>query len=136
MPGSVPRPDRPGMMIPRHPAILLALLTASLVAGGPSAVAADASSCLSARDTRAAVEQGRATPLAVVKRNVERSTGGDMLRARLCVVERDRLVYVLTVLRRDGQVVTLQVESRGGSTQHVETRAPRLDRREATQTAN
>jgi uncharacterized membrane protein YkoI len=100
-----------------------------------AAIAADGPTCLSARDSRTAVEQGRASPLAVVKRNAERSTGGEMLRARLCSAEEGRLVYLLTMLRRDGQVVTLQVEARGGGTRHVETRPPRLERRD-TPTAN
>ena len=105
-----------------------------LVAATPS-LAQDA--CLSAREARTAVAQGRALDFAGIKRSVENATGGDVLRARLCR-QHGRLVYNLTLLRPGGQVVGMWVDAANGEHGPLE-HGPLpgwLDRREAQRPGN
>jgi uncharacterized membrane protein YkoI len=93
----------------RH--FLVALIV--LAATGPAA-AADPPACLSQDQRRAAVATHRAIPLARAMRDVRRRTAGaEVVGARLCYHGSD-LVYVLTVLARDGKVVRASVNAASG----------------------
>ena len=63
---------------------------------------------------RAAVATHRAIPLARVVRDVRQATAGaEVVSARLCY-HGDELVYVLTVLTRDGKVFRVSVNAASG----------------------
>ena len=84
-----------------------------LVAAGPAA-AADPPTCLSPDQRRAAVATHRAIPLARAVRDVRhRLAGAEVVGARLCY-HGDELVYVLTVLARDGKVTRASVNAASG----------------------
>jgi uncharacterized membrane protein YkoI len=84
-----------------------------LAAGGPAA-AADPPTCLSPDQRRAAVATHRAIPLARAVRDVRhRVAGAEVVGARLCY-HGDELVYVLTVLARDGKVTRASVNAASG----------------------
>lgn len=95
-------------------AALLGVLAASSVARGDDEPPA-AMVCLTPREARSAVAEGRALAFAPVKRSAESSSGGEVLRARLCEIE-GRLAYVLTLLRHGGQVITMIVDAGNGAT--------------------
>jgi len=86
-----------------------ALMIALLVAG---AARADDTRCLDKEQQRAAIASGKAVSLGVAVKAVKRR--GEVVRARLC--ERGKvLVYMLTVLARDGKVVRVTVDATSGS---------------------
>jgi uncharacterized membrane protein YkoI len=87
------------------PALTFALLTVD-----PTA-AADWR-CLSKEQQRTAIVSGKAVRLGVALKAVKRR--GDVVRARLCEGE-NGLVYVLTVLARDGKVTRVTVDATSGS---------------------
>jgi uncharacterized membrane protein YkoI len=90
------------------------LLALVVLAAACPAVAADPSVCLSQDQRRAAVTSHRAIPLARAVRDVRRRTAGaEVVSARLCYRGSD-LVYVLTVLARDGKVVRASVNAASG----------------------
>ena len=90
---------------------LLALIV--LAAAGPAA-AADAPTCLSQEQRRAVVATHRAIPLARAMRDLRhRTAGAEVVGARLCYRGND-LVYVLTVLARDGKVIRASVNAASG----------------------
>ena len=84
-----------------------------IVAAGPAA-AADPAVCLSQEQRRAAVATHRAIPLAHAVRDVRSHLAGEVIRARLCY-HGDDLVYVLTVLARDGKVTRTSVNAASGA---------------------
>jgi len=89
---------------------LLALV--ALAAAGPAAAADPA--CLSQDQRRAAVATHRAIPLARAVRDIRRrAAGAEVVGARLCYRGSD-LVYVLTVLARDGKVTHASVNAASG----------------------
>jgi uncharacterized membrane protein YkoI len=96
------------MACARH--YLLALVV--LAVPGPGA-AADPP-CLSQDQRRAVVASHRAIPLARAVRDVRRrAAGAEVVGARLCYRGSD-LVYVLTVLARDGKVTHASVNAASG----------------------
>jgi uncharacterized membrane protein YkoI len=91
-----------------------ALLTAAIVlAPGPSAAAAEARHCLSGEEQRAAIASGKAVPLATVIHTLHRLPK-DVIKAQLCQ-EPERLIYMLTVLGRDGKVKREVVDATSGA---------------------
>jgi uncharacterized membrane protein YkoI len=84
---------------------------ALLVAAGPAA-AAEPDGCLSAEQRRAAIAAHKAVPVARAMRVARASHGGEVVRAQLC--DRNGLVYVLTVLARDGKVHRVTVDAATG----------------------
>jgi uncharacterized membrane protein YkoI len=83
-----------------------------LAVAGP-AWAADPA-CLTQEQRRAAVASHRAIPLARAVRDVRRRTAGaEVVGARLCY-RGSELVYVLTVLARDGKVIRASVNAASG----------------------
>src|ERR1041384_5417182 len=85
----------------------LALVALLLAVLAPlSAFPADAEPrmrCLTRDQQRTAITERRAVPLAAVRKSVRARVPGEMVRARLCQ-EAERLIYLLTVLPRDGKV--------------------------------
>jgi len=89
-------------------AILLLGLSASPL------IAADPQACLTRAEQQAAVAGGQAVPLGDAIRAVRgRVRGRQVVRAQLCR-EAKGLVYVLTVLARDGRVTHARVEALSG----------------------
>ncbi|MGB7042766.1 MAG: hypothetical protein WBD83_24715, partial [Xanthobacteraceae bacterium] len=68
--------------------------------------------CLDQRERRA--EAGKLVPLAAAMRTARARMPGTVVRARLCRGN-DGLVYVLTVLARDGKVARLTVDAVKGT---------------------
>jgi uncharacterized membrane protein YkoI len=98
-------------MVRVHACALALVLT---VAAGPAA-AAESGACLTQEQRRAAVATHRAIPLARAVRDVRSHlTGAEVVRARLCYQGED-LVYVLTVLARDGKVIRASVNAASGA---------------------
>jgi uncharacterized membrane protein YkoI len=90
------------------------LLTLVLLAAAGPAAAADPPACLSQEQRRAAVASHRAIPLARAVRDVRhRTAGAEVVGARMCY-RGSELVYVLTVLARDGKVVRASVNAASG----------------------
>ena len=82
-------------------------------AAGPAA-AADPPTCLSQDQRRAAVATHRAIPLPRAVRDVRhRAAGAEVVGARLCY-HGSELVYVLTVLARDGKFTRASVNAASG----------------------
>jgi uncharacterized membrane protein YkoI len=95
-----------------------ALIALVLVMLGPlSVVPADAEQrmrCLTRDQQRSAITERRALPLATVRNSVRAKVPGEMVRARLCQ-EPERLIYLLTVLPRDGKVRRVIVDAKSGN---------------------
>jgi uncharacterized membrane protein YkoI len=100
----------------RIPAIAVLLIGLSVPA------AAAERSCLSKAEQRAAISNGQAMTLAAAIRSVRGSVRGrgsrEVVRARLCR-QADSLVYVLTVLARDGKVTHTTVDATSGKVVEV-----------------
>ena|ERR1700742_362797 len=90
------------------------LLGAALACAVPGVVAAaERKACLSQDERRTIISTHKAVPLARAIHVVKARVGGDVLKARLCRQERG-LVYVLTVLARDGKVIQARVDAADG----------------------
>ncbi len=101
----------------------LPMLLAALMAN--PAAADEPRVCLSKAEQRAAISNGQAVPLATAIRSVrsvraaKRSRGGrEVIKASLCKDPKG-LVYVLTVLARDGKVTHTTVEATSGKVVEV-----------------
>ena len=70
--------------------------------------------CLTRDQQRTAIDERRAVPLAAVRKSVRARVPGEMVRARLCQ-EPERLIYLLTVLPRDGKVRRVTVDAKSGT---------------------
>jgi uncharacterized membrane protein YkoI len=91
---------------------LLAILVLLLAVHRPAS-ADDALRCLSRNEQRAAIADGKAMPLATVRRTLRQKVPGELVRARLCH-QSERLMYLLTVLARDGKVRHASVDAANG----------------------
>ena len=89
------------------------MLGLALSCGANAAFGAERKSCLSPEEGRAALAAQKAVPIVRAMRVVKARIGGDVVRARLCRQERG-LVYVLTVLARDGKVSEARVDAADG----------------------
>ena len=78
-----------------------------------TAAGAERKACLSQEERRTIITTRKAVPLARAMRVVKARIGGEVVRARLCRQERG-LVYVLTVLARDGKVTQARVDAADG----------------------
>jgi uncharacterized membrane protein YkoI len=95
-----------------HPRVLM--LTLVLAGAAPDmAAAADRKACLTPEQRRAAIAAHKAVPLTRAMRTVKARIHGDVVNARLCQREKG-LVYVLTVLARDGKVTEAMVDAADG----------------------
>jgi uncharacterized membrane protein YkoI len=77
------------------------------------AAAAERKSCLSPDERRAVIAAHKAVPLAHAMQVVKSKLRGEVVKARLCRQELG-LVYVLTVLARDGKVTQARVDAADG----------------------
>ncbi len=75
-------------------------------------LAADQQACMTRDQQQTAVTDGKAVPLASALKAVQ-GRGRQVVRAQLCHAEKG-LVYVLTVLARDGKVTRVRVDAAGG----------------------
>lgn len=79
-----------------------------------SLIAADEQPCLTRYQQQTAVERGEAVPLAAaIKAARGHARGRQVVKAQLCQ-EAKGLVYVLTVLARDGKVTHARVDAVNG----------------------
>jgi uncharacterized membrane protein YkoI len=88
------------------------MVVAIMVAPGPG-VAAEPRHCLTGDEQRAAIASGKTVPLATVIHALHRAPK-DVIKAQLCQ-EPERLVYLLTLLGRDGKVKRAVVDAVNGS---------------------
>jgi hypothetical protein len=89
-------------------------LAASLLLAAPAhGLAADPPHCLSGNEQRAAIAIGKAVPLASVMSALHLAPR-EVVKARLCQ-EPDRLIYMLTLLGRDGRVNRAIVDAANGA---------------------
>jgi uncharacterized membrane protein YkoI len=111
--GSARKAIMPFMVIQKMALLALALL----VLGSLSIRSVEAEQrmrCLTGEQQRTAIAERRAVPLAAVRRSVRARVPGELVRARLCQ-ESERLIYLLTVLPRDGKVRRVVVDAKNGA---------------------
>jgi uncharacterized membrane protein YkoI len=84
----------------------------ALVCAAP-AMAAERKACLSPAERNAAIAARKAVPLGRAMRTVRAKLPGEVVNARLCQQARG-LVYVLTVLSRNGKVTQARVDAADG----------------------
>jgi uncharacterized membrane protein YkoI len=95
------------------PLRILVFLSLSVAVSAGESRAAEPGQCLSPEQRRAAVASHQATPLARAMRHAKARIGGEVVRARLCR-SGNGLVYVLTVLARDGKVTRAIIDAASG----------------------
>jgi hypothetical protein len=94
---------------------VLPLLAAALLVAAAPARAAEPLHCLSREEQRAAIAAGSAVPLASVIELLKLGKR-EVVQARLChEPPSDRLVYLLTLLGRDGKVRRTTVDAATGT---------------------
>jgi uncharacterized membrane protein YkoI len=98
------------------PAMVCAALLAALALPAPAS-AAELHACLTKSEQRAAISHGQAVTLATAIRAARGSVRGrgnrEVVRAQLCRAD-GRLVYMLTVLAKDGKVTHTNVDASSG----------------------
>ena len=97
-------------------ALIAALTFAGLIVQGLTVqvLAAEAArACLNKEAQREAIASGKAIPLAQAMRAVHRRPG-EVVKARLCQ-DTKGLVYLLTLLARDGKVTRATIDASNGS---------------------
>jgi uncharacterized membrane protein YkoI len=96
---------------------VLALAATLTALAAPAPAAADENACLSKAEQRAALSSGQTVTLATAIRSARGSVRGrgsrEVVRARLCREEKG-LVYLLTLLTRDGKVTHTAVDATSG----------------------
>ena len=90
------------------------LLVGLLLGCVAPAAAAERRHCLTPQERKAAIAARKAVPLARAMRVVKAKIGGEVVGARLCRQEPKGLVYVLTVLARNGKVTQARVDAADG----------------------
>jgi uncharacterized membrane protein YkoI len=94
---------------------IVAGLWLALTASSGSAAEASTLRCLSKDQQRSAVGSGKAVALAKAIRASKRRSPGEVVRARLCQEDGGSLVYVLTVLSRNGKVTRTVIDAADGA---------------------
>jgi uncharacterized membrane protein YkoI len=89
------------------------LLAAPILAIPRPVTAAEAAHCLSGEEQRAAIASGKSMALAAVIHSLHRAPR-DVIKAQLCE-EPERLIYMLTLLGRDGKVKRAIVDATNGA---------------------
>ena len=69
--------------------------------------------CLASHDVRALVERGEVLPVHKVMQIARHHFSGEIVKARLCP-EQDRLIYLLTLLDKTGQIRLVAMDARNG----------------------
>ena len=95
-------------------AFRFAVAALTVLSLAPACAAELAHDCLDQKERRAESEGGRVVRLATALRAARSKMPGTLVRARLCRSS-DGLVYVLTVLARDGKVARLTVDAVKGT---------------------
>ena len=94
--------------------IIALAATVSGLAGVPTdAVADKPSACLSRDKRREVIAAGQVVTLAAAIRTSRSKVSGQVVKARLCQSPKG-LVYLLTVLARDGKVARLTIDAQSG----------------------
>src|ERR1700684_3995286 len=106
---SAPRSGYPMRFARRFAVAALTILSLA-----PVRAAELAHDCLDQKERRAEIESGRVVRLDAAMQAARSKMPGTLVRARLCHGN-DGLVYVLTVLARDGKVARLTVDAVKGS---------------------
>jgi uncharacterized membrane protein YkoI len=76
--------------------------------------------CLSRNEQRAAIASGSVVSLARARRSLrQRGIKGELVSARLCRTTHQHLIYLLTLLPRDGKVRRATVNAATGKLVHV-----------------
>ena len=101
----------------------LALIALMLVLFAPLSVVLPADAeprtrCLTRDQQRTALTERRAVPLSAAQKAARARVPGEIVRARLCQ-EQERLIYLLTVLPRDGKVRRVTVDAKNGAVVNV-----------------
>ena len=91
-----------------------AIAAMTVLSLAPAGAAELAHACLDQKERRAEIESGRVVRLDAALRTARSKMPGTLVRARLCRGN-DGLVYVLTVLARDGKVARLTVDAVKGT---------------------
>jgi uncharacterized membrane protein YkoI len=91
-----------------------AIATSIILSLAPARAAEVADACLDQKERRAEIESSRVVRLDAAMRVARSKMPGTVVRARLCL-SNDGLVYVLTVLARDGKVARLTVDAVKGT---------------------
>ncbi len=97
-----------------HFAQQFAIMAMTVLLLAPAQAAELAHNCLDQKERRAEVESGRVVRLDTALRAIRSKMPGTLVQARLCRGN-DGLVYVLTVLARDGKVARLTVDAAKGT---------------------
>lgn len=97
-----------------HFAQRFAVMAMTVLALTPARAAELAHNCLDQKERRAEIESGRVVRLDTAMQAARSKMPGTVVRARLCRGN-DGLVYVLTVLARDGRVARLTVDAVKGT---------------------
>jgi uncharacterized membrane protein YkoI len=108
-----PRPLAPPVLPLAGAAAAAAMVLTTAIVVPVKGFAADPVHCLGAEDERAAIASGKAVPFASVIRTLHRAPK-DVIGARLCQ-EGDRLIYLLTLLGRDGKVRRASIDAASGA---------------------
>ena len=93
--------------------LLASIMAVSNLAAQRSGLAAEQLHCLTGDEQRAAIANGKTVPLATVIHTLHRAPK-DVIKAQLCQ-EPDRLIYMLTLLGRDGKVKRAVVDATNGA---------------------
>ena len=93
--------------------LALPILAVPILAMPRDGLAAEPLHCLTGDELRAATANGKTVPLATVIHTLHRAPK-DVIKAQLCQ-EPDRLIYMLTLLGRDGKVKRAIVDATNGS---------------------
>ena len=101
-------------------ALRLVLIALALLVLAPDFVASASAEtrllrCLTRDQQRIAIAERRALPLATVRRALRKRLPGELVSARLCQEQGGRLIYLLTVLPRDGKVRRVTIDARTGA---------------------
>jgi uncharacterized membrane protein YkoI len=100
-------------------ALRLALIALALLVFAPDCIAPASAEprlrCLTRDQQRAAIAKRRALTLAMVRRILHKRLPGELISARLCQEPGGRLIYLLTVLPRDGKVRRVTIDARTGA---------------------
>ena len=92
---------------------VLAALWLLVILLGPARADQQVGACLSKDERRAAMASGQLTKVATVMRTVKGRSNRDVIRVVLCRSPKG-LVYVLTLLGRDGKVTRTTVDATSG----------------------
>jgi uncharacterized membrane protein YkoI len=91
-----------------------AIAALTILSLAPARAAEVAHACLDQKERRVEIESGRVVRLDTALRAARSKMSGTLVRARLCR-SNDGLVYMLTVLARDGKVARLTVDAVKGT---------------------